>query len=168
MLRLHARAYAAFAAFVSAAMLAAAHIFQRFGYEPCLLCLRQREVYWIALPLALAGFVLLQRRPEQVRVVPALLGTVFLTGFAVAAYHAGVEWKWWPGPESCGAGGAADAAGIEALLRGEPVRSVRCDEAAWRLFGVSMAGWNAMVSLALAALGLFIAERARTLRTSHV
>jgi len=148
------RAYALLAGLTSAAMLATAHIFQRFGYEPCDLCLRQREVYWIALPLALGGWWLQARRPELGRVIVALLVLVFLVGFGVALYHAGAEWKWWPGPETCGAGGSADAAGIDALLRGETVRNLRCDEAAWRMVGISMAGWNALVSLGLAALGL--------------
>lgn len=157
--RLDARAYALLAALASAAMLATAHIFERFGYQPCGLCLRQREVYWIALPLALAGFVLLTRRNDKARVVPLLLAAVFLTGAGVAAYHAGVEWKWWPGPRSCAAGGAASAEDIAAMLRGARVPDLRCDEAAWRLLGLSMAGWNALVSLGLAALGVLTALR---------
>jgi disulfide bond formation protein DsbB len=162
MFALSPRAYALLAAVVSAAMLATAHIFQRFGYEPCLLCLRQREVYWVALPAALVGLAILVRRPDQHRVVPALLAAVFLTGFGVAAYHAGAEWKWWPAPSACAAStGGVDAAGLDAFLRGEPVKSLRCDEAAWRMLGLSMAGWNALVSLGLAGLGLLVAALAR-------
>lgn len=157
MLSLTPRAYVILAALASVGMLATAHIFERFGYHPCLLCLRQREVYWIALPLALAGFVLLTRRPEQGRVLGLLLAAVFLTGFAVAGYHAGVEWKWWPGPETCAAGGPASADDIGALLGGAAVKVLKCDEAAWRLAGLSMAGWNALVSLGLAALGVLAA-----------
>jgi disulfide bond formation protein DsbB len=156
------RAYALLAAAVSAAMLATAHIFQRFGYEPCLLCLRQREVYWMALPIAAAGWLLLARRPEQSRVIPAVLAAVFLTGFAVATYHAGAEWKWWPGPKECGISqGGVDAAGLDAFLQGAPVKVIRCDEAAWRMLGLSMAGWNALASLGLAALGLLVAGLSR-------
>lgn len=154
MLSLTPRPYAALAALASAAMLATAHLFQRFGYEPCLLCLRQREVYWIALPLAAAGVVLLARRPEQGRVIALLLATVFLTGFAVAGYHAGAEWKWWPGPEACAAGGEATAGELNAFLSGAKVPVLSCDQAAWRMLGLSMAGWNALVSLGLAALGV--------------
>lgn len=156
------RAYALLAAVVSAAMLAAAHVFQRFGYEPCLLCLRQREVYWIALPAALVGLALLTRRPEQQRVVPALLAAVFLVGFGTAAYHAGAEWKWWPGPQACGASlGGVDVSRLDAFLQGDTGRVIRCDEAPWRMLGLSMAGWNALVSLGLAALGLLVAALAR-------
>ena len=155
MARLTSRSYAILAALASAAMLGAAHAFERFGgYEPCELCLRQREVYWIALPAALVGFGLLLRRPDLGRAVPVLLSLIFLTGFGVAAYHAGVEWKWWPAPPTCGGGGAAAAGDIAAMLRGEPVRYVLCDEAAWVMGGLSMAGWNALASLGLAALGL--------------
>lgn len=166
------RAYAIFAALASAAMLAAAHGFERIGgYEPCQLCLRQREVYWAALAAALAGQVLMARRPEVTRVVPALLGTLFLSGAVIAGFHAGIEWKFWPAPSGCGASGAADAAGLAGILQGERVRVVSCEDAAWTLFGLSMAGWNALVSLALGCLGLLTAargsERRRELRAAH-
>jgi disulfide bond formation protein DsbB len=162
MARLSPRSYVILAAAASAAMLAAAHAFERWGgYSPCQLCLRQREVYWIALPAALVGFGLLLRRPDLGRVVPVLLAAVFLTGFGVAAYHAGVEWKWWPAPATCGGGGTAAAGDLQAMLRGEPVRYVLCDEAAWVMSGLSMAGWNALASLGLAALGLFAAAGGR-------
>lgn len=157
---LQPRAYVLLAAVVSAAMLATAHVFERFGYQPCLLCLRQREVYWIALPLALAGVVLLRRGDDQSRVMPLLLAAVFLTGFAVAGYHAGVEWKWWPAPSTCGGGGGpADANGIAAMMGGARIKMVLCDKAAWRMLGLSMAGWNALVSLGLAGLGVLSASR---------
>jgi disulfide bond formation protein DsbB len=162
MARLTPLTYAILAALASAAMLGAAHAFERFGgYEPCQLCLRQREVYWIALPAGLVGAALLLRRPDLGRAVPTLLALIFLTGFGVAAYHAGVEWKWWPAPSTCGGGGAASADEVAAMLRGGPVRYVLCDEAAWVMGGLSMAGWNALASLALAGLGFAAALRGR-------
>lgn len=157
MTRLDPRAYLGLAAVASLVMLAAAHAFERLGgYAPCLLCLRQREVYWLALVVALAGLVLLARSREPLlpRVLPLLLAAVFLTGAGVAAYHAGVEWKWFPAPTACGGvGGNVQASDIDALLRGQGGPMVRCDEAAWSFAGLSMAGWNALVSLGLAALG---------------
>jgi disulfide bond formation protein DsbB len=156
-MRLDAPRYLILAAVASAAMLAAAHAFQRIGgYPPCLLCLRQREVYWIALAAAGLGLLLLRRgrEPDAPRLLPLLLAAVFLTGAAVASYHAGAEWKWWPAPTSCVGGGPATVDDLEALLRGEGGSIVRCDEVAWSLLGLSMAGWNALVSLALAALGV--------------
>ena len=165
MLRLDPRAYLALAALASLLMLGAAHAFERFGgYAPCLLCLRQREVYWTALPVALIGLALLARSREPLlpRVLPLLLAALFLVGFGVAAYHTGVEWKWFPAPTSCGgAGGGVDASDIDALLRGEGGPLVRCDEAAWRFAGLSMAAWNALASLGLAGLGLLSARRTR-------
>lgn len=154
-LRLSPRNYVVLATLASAAMLAAAHAFERIGgYEPCPLCLRQREVYWVVLAAAAVGAVLMRLRPEVRRVVPALLAALFAAGAFIAAYHAGVELKLWPAPAGCGVGGGADAAGLDAILRGESVRIVPCDEAAWSLLGISMAGWNALVLLALTALGL--------------
>ena len=145
------------AALVSAAMLATAHIFQHFGYAPCGLCLRQREAYWAALAVAFVGFVLMRMRRLPPQVVNLLLAAVFLAGMAVAAFHAGVEWKWWPGPTSCtGAGvGQISAGDLGALLDGTAeIRAPACDEAAWRMLGLSMAGWNTLVSAGLAAISL--------------
>ena len=152
-------AWPALALTASAAMLATAHAFERLGgYAPCLLCLKQREVYWVAGGIALAGLALLRTRAGQaLRPWLALvLAAAFLFGAGLAAYHAGVEWKWWPGPGACaGAGGSVADLDMSGLLDGTlRVRPPACDEAAWRLLGLSMAGWNALVSLGLAGLGL--------------
>lgn len=161
---LGARSYAIYALLASAAMLAAAHAFERFGgYQPCLLCLRQREVYWIALAVAAVGVVALLRRPHPslVRALPLLLALIFLVGFGVAGYHAGAEWGWWAGPTACAVQSGVSVAGMEALAGGARVRAVSCEDAAWVWAGLSMAGWNALISLALAALGLAAALRRR-------
>ncbi|WP_091743196.1 disulfide bond formation protein B [Phenylobacterium immobile] len=149
----------------SAAMLATAHAFQTFGgYQPCTLCLRQREVYWVAAGVALAAMIVV-RTPPGARlkaVANALLGLVFLVGAGVAIYHAGAEWKFWPGPTACSSGGvgvSADA--MAALVGGESIRAARCDEAPWVFAGLSMAGWNALASLSLAVLSLIAALRER-------
>ena len=161
---LGARSYALLAAFASIAMLATAHAFERLGgYQPCLLCLRQREVYWMALGVAVLGMLALLRRPHPslVRALPLLLALLFLTGFGVAAWHAGAEWKWWSGPQACAVGSTVDRAALQALAGGAPVRSVSCEEAPWVFAGLSMAGWNALISLALAAVGVVAAFRRR-------
>ena len=162
---LGARTYALLAALASVAMLAAAHAFERLGgYQPCLLCLRQREVYWIALAVAALGFAGLLRRPHPslVRALPLLLALVFLLGAAVAAWHAGVEWKWWPGPTACAVGTSVDLSALEALAGGTSrARAVSCEDAAWVFAGLSMAGWNALISLGLAAVGVAAALRRR-------
>jgi disulfide bond formation protein DsbB len=144
-------------------MLAVAHGFEAAGYAPCSLCLRQREVYWAVIGLAAVGLVLprLWKSPFVPRAANALLGGAFLVGAAVAIYHAGAEWKFWPGPSSCGgiAPGGVSAEDIGAALGGKPIHVVPCDEAAWRdpALGVSMAGWNALASLALAGLSFVAA-----------
>ena len=161
---LNARGYALLALLASAAMLAAAHTFQRFGYAPCPLCLRQREVYWIALAVAAVGLAALRfdRGASLQRALPLLLAFVFLVGFVVAGYHAGVEWKWWPAPATCGVSSEVDVGGLRALASGASrARVVACDEAAWVMAGLSMAGWNALASLGLAALGVAAAARER-------
>ncbi len=144
-------------------MLAIAHAFQTFGgLQPCTLCLRQREVYWWALGISGAGLAV-GLAPPAMRIRPlvfAVLALVFLAGVGIAAYHAGAEWKWWPGPQACsGAGGKASAQALADLMRGTRIAAPRCDEAAWRMLGLSMAGWNVLTSLALAGFSSVAAFR---------
>jgi len=152
------------AACASAAMLAAAHAFETFGhYAPCHLCLYQRDVYWAALSVGVVGFALGYMRFSWARRgADALLALLFLTSLGVAAYHAGVEWKWWPGPASCTGGGHVDAGELAAFMRGTAKVSVpQCDQAAWRMFGLSMAGYNAIISLGLTVLSVLAVREAR-------
>ena len=150
----------------SAAMLAIAHAFQTFGdLAPCPLCLRQREVYWTALGLS-AAFMVLVRLSGGARWREAtcwVLALVFLGGAGLAAFHAGVEWKFWPGPSTClGSGGTVTAADMQELLRGAAVETPSCDKAPWVFAGLSMAGWNAVASLILAGLSVLAALRERS------
>jgi disulfide bond formation protein DsbB len=138
----------------SAAMLAIAHGFETFGHlAPCTLCYYQRDVYWTALPVAALAW--LAGRLSMARIAPllgALLTLTFLVGLGLAVWHAGAEWKFWPGPTTCsGTSGGASVAGLQALMKGNGFVAPHCDEAAWRFLGLSMAGWNALVSAALAA-----------------
>jgi disulfide bond formation protein DsbB len=156
------------AVLVSAAMLATAHAFETFGgYQPCTLCLRQREVYWTALGLG-AAFMILVRMPGGPRWREAtcwVLGLIFAVGVGVAVYHAGAEWKFWPGPATCASTGTGDiAAGLQDFLAGEKIRPPACDEAAWVFAGLSMAGWNAVASAVLVILSVMAALRERTRR----
>ena len=146
------------ACLASATMLAIAHAFQTFGgLQPCTLCLRQREIYWWALAVSAAG-VVLSLIPPMARLKPlvcAVLALIFLYGAGVAAYHAGAEWKWWPGPTTCSsAGGGVSAAALAQLMQGAKIAAPRCDEAAWRMLGLSMAGWNVLASLLFAGFSV--------------
>lgn len=153
------------AVLVAAAMLATAHAFETFGgYAPCTLCLRQREVYWTILGLGVV-FMMLVRLPGGPRWREATcwaLGLAFLVGAGFAVYHAGAEWKFWPGPAACASTGASvSAADMAAFLGGAKVKPPACDEAAWVFAGLSMAGWNAVISLGLAILSALAAVRER-------
>lgn len=153
----------------AAAMLAIAHAFQTFGgYAPCNLCLKQRDVYWVAGALAFA-FMIVVRLPggPRLRQISCwILALVFLTGAGIAIYHAGAEWKFWPGPTSCsGAGtGGVSVADMSDLLNGARIKPPACDVAPWVFLGLSMAGWNALASLGLVALSVLAALRERSKR----
>lgn len=151
----------ALAALVSAAMLAAAHAFEHFGHlAPCELCLKQRAVYWVALALGVVFYAAwrLMKNPAVSRGGVMLLGLTFLTGMLIAGYHAGVEWHFWPGPKTCTGGGGNIAEMGKDLLSAisQPANVPQCDEAAWTLFGISMAGYNALLSAGLAAFSFWL------------
>ncbi len=150
------------AVLVAAAMLATAHAFETFGgYAPCALCLRQREVYWAILALGLA-FMILVRMPGGPRWRAAtcwVLALGFAVSCGVAVYHAGAEWKFWPGPQTCSGVGTFSVEDMRAMLAGATYKPPSCEEAAWRLAGLSMAGWNALISLGLAGLSGLAAIR---------
>ncbi|WP_374572754.1 disulfide bond formation protein B [Phenylobacterium sp.] len=151
----------------SAAMLATAHAFETFGgLAPCTLCLRQREVYWVAATVAAVGMILTRLpKGERLRALfNAALGLIFLAGAGVAIYHAGAEWKFWPGPTACSGGGGASAEALSSLMQGAKIRPPACDEPAWVFLGLSMAGWNALASLGLAGLSLAAVMRERSKR----
>jgi disulfide bond formation protein DsbB len=139
----------------SAAILATAYGFQYIGgVEPCVLCLYQRVPYWLAIGLGAAALAAGRWRRLQGLLLGAL-GVGYLVGAGIAVYHVGVEQHLFAGPQACG-----DAIGepttleeLRAQLLGQPV--VRCDEVPWALFGISLAGFNVLLSLALAAGGLW-------------
>ena len=153
----------------SAAMLAGAHAFEAAGYAPCTLCLRQREAHWAILGFAAVAVALrlLLRARMRHGLAAVVLAVLFSVSAGVAVYHAGAEWKWWPGPTACAAGGGGGALSVEDLagvLSGETrVKPPACDEAPWVFAGLSMAGWNAALSLVMAGLSGLVAVRSRRL-----
>ncbi|MET0546990.1 MAG: disulfide bond formation protein B [Caulobacterales bacterium] len=145
----------------SAFMLAAAHAFEAYGYPPCKLCYDQRNVYWAVIAISIAALILQRVKSSDkiARIFAVLLGLAFLWGAGVAFYHAGVEWKFWPGPATCtGGAGRWDNLDVGKALEG-PQLVVMCDEAAWRLLGLSMAGYNGLISAGLGALSFIAASR---------
>jgi disulfide bond formation protein DsbB len=135
------------------------------GYVPCALCLKERIPYYVGLPLALAALAAAAySAPQWVsRIALAVVALVFIYGAYLGIYHAGAEWSWWPGPSDCGAGGAGPATSTGGLLEQlEGIHIVSCTEASWRFpagWGLSFAGWNAAVSLVLAAAASLGAAR---------
>jgi disulfide bond formation protein DsbB len=123
------------------------------GYRPCPLCLEQRYAYYFGIPLALlvvlgdsAGA---SRKVLLLALFAIAAGMIWNTG--LSTFHAGVEWKWWPGPRDCS--GPLESLGAGNLLRDlQSINVARCDEAAWRFLGLSLAGYDALISLALAAI----------------
>jgi len=150
----------------SAAILAGTLFFQYvLLIAPCPLCLEQRKFHYVVIVLALATGVAALKRAPRALVVGALavIGLVLLAGAAVAIYHSGVEWKLWAGPQDCSGPISSFGNAGSLLQQMEKTSVVRCDEASWRFLGLSLAGYNAIVSLALAAIALVAAvkERAR-------
>lgn len=146
----------------SLALLGIAHAFEAFGHlEPCHLCLQQRDAYWSAASVALVG-LLIRRFAPGWKLTPwleALLVLCFLAAAAIAVQQAGAEWKWWPAPEGCSGATTVTAADIARAMMGNMTRAPRCDEAAWRWLGLSMAGWDAVAALGLAGLSALAAVR---------
>jgi disulfide bond formation protein DsbB len=129
---------------------------------PCPLCLDQRKVYYAAIPLALVVALAAHFAAPRPLVLGglAILALVLLGGAVLAAFHAGVEWQWWPGPQECS--GPLAPIGTRSLLEQlQSVNIVRCDEVSWRFLGLSLAGWNVFISLALAAVALWGFSAAR-------
>ena len=147
---------AATAIFVlSLATLLGAWFFQYgLGYLPCHLCLEQRMPYYIIIPLSLLVAVAARIRTKRALVASgfAILGLAALCGAALGTYHAGIEWGFWPGPSDC-TGSLWDLkSGGSILDQLDSIHVVPCDKAAWRFLGISLAGYNSLISLLTAGL----------------
>ena len=139
--------------------LGAAWTVQGLGYTPCELCLAERYAYYAGAPLAgLAAFLASRSAHGAARAVIALIALIFLANAALAFYHVGVEQRWWPGPTACTGAlkGAIDVNDLMKSLNSE--RVVSCDVVQLRILGLSLAGWDAVISAALAA---YAADAAR-------
>ena len=152
MLNLSPRTTSLLIAVIAFIIIAGAWIFEYYGYAPCELCLLQRWPYYIGIPVAL---LMAAWNPAWIRGALWLM-TVWWLGSAIfGAYHSGVEWGWWQGPVTCSGGDVNFGDGLPDLNK----MAVRCNEAALRILGLSLAGWNAIVSLVLSLLALRGARR---------
>lgn len=122
------------------------------GIKPCHLCLQQRISYYTGIPVVLTATLLLARddASKTGRVFLGLAALIFLAGAALGVYHTGVEYKLWAGPTDC-TGDIAQNVPIQDFLKQlETVKVIRCDEVPMRIFGLSLAAWNAIISTSMA------------------
>ena len=164
-----ARAAATIVAVIGAATIGGFFYFQYvLGYPPCPLCLDQRNAYYFSVPLAAllwlgAGF----GASRKVLILGfGAIAVAMLWNTGLSAYHAGVEWKFWPGPLDCSGPINSFGSAANMLNRLQNIRIVRCDAAAWRLFGISLAGYDVMVSLLLTVVAAWGAKIALARRDS--
>lgn len=140
----------ALAVLVPAGLLGGALAFQYLGgLYPCVMCIWQRWPHALAIALGLCGLVARQRGRHRIALaLLALAGGAIAASGAIGAFHAGVELKLWPGPGTCSATSISgpDSA-VLAQIIAAPV--TRCDEVPWSLLGISMAGYNALISFAV-------------------
>ncbi len=134
----------------STALLGGALAFQYIGHlAPCEMCLWQRWPHVAALALGLVAWAL-----RSNRAVVALAALAVLTTAGIGYFHAGVEYHWWAGPQACTAAGLA--AGPDFITAALATPMIRCDAAAWTLFGISMAGYNALFSTLIGGVALWL------------
>ena len=138
---------------VSSALLLGAFAFQYLGgLPPCEMCIWQRWPHGAAILFGLGAGALAAAGAlpaATVRLLAWLAVIALVVTGALGVFHAGVEWKLWPGPSHCT--GIGYVPGKDDF---GPLNIVRCDEAAWRLLGISLAGYNAILSLAIAAIAV--------------
>lgn len=144
------------ALFLSAAVILGALAFEYIGgYPPCPLCLMQRYAYYVAIPLLFVALSLSAGGTARAAMwLFALVSVAYLANAGLGVYHAGAEWKFWPGPDTCAPTQGVTAAAGDLMKELETTTVVRCDEPALRILGLSLAGWNVLTSLALFALSL--------------
>ncbi len=144
---------------IPALLLAGAYVSQYgFGLYPCEMCLWQRWPHFAAIALALSATLAAPRR-----LFIALAAGAMLVSGLIGGFHAGVEYGWWEGVTACAMPPAAGGNALDAVLAA-PV--TRCDQAPWSLMGISLAGWNALISIGAAiAIWSLLARSRDTIRT---
>ena len=133
------------------------------GYVPCKLCLEQRTPYYLGVPvMLLAAFAARQGNMKSIAKGLLAIGALLMAyGLALAVFHAGVEWAWWPGPTDCVAAATSITTDANDLLGDiNAITPPSCDKAALRILGLSFAGWNVPASLALMLLSFRAALKA--------
>ncbi|MDB5394511.1 MAG: dsbB, partial [Rhodospirillales bacterium] len=127
-------------------------------YQPCELCVRERLPWYLIIVLGLIGLAFPSRW------ILVAIGVALLVSAGLGLHHSGVEQRWWPGPAECtgGSSGANSIDELRAVMHREKV--VQCDAIAWTLFGISMATYNFLISLAAGIAVLILTLRGRHAR----
>lgn len=134
----------------SAALLLGAWGFQYLGgMAPCKMCIWQRYPHGAAVVIGVLAFAF-----PGVRLLPLLGAAAAMTTAGIGMFHAGVEQKWWEGPTSCSSGDIGGLSTQELMDQIMSAPLVRCDDIPWEMFGLSMAGWNALLSAGLVLIWL--------------
>jgi disulfide bond formation protein DsbB len=138
-----------------AGLLGGALAFQHVGgLPPCEMCMWQRWPHFAALGFGLLAFLL----PRQRALLVALAGVAILVSGGIGLYHAGVEQHWWEGLTRCSAMNVPDnSADFMRNLIASPL--IRCDAIPWQMWGISLAGWNAILSTLCGGLVLWLTKR---------
>lgn len=140
----------------SLGLLVGAFLFQYVGeLPPCKMCYWQR--YPHAAAVSIAALILLTRIRSF-----AILGFLLtLLTAGIGGFHAGVEQSWWDGPQTCTSTAIDNLSTEELLAQIMSAQMTRCDEISWQMFGISMAGWNMVLSLCLTVLWGMAVKSAR-------
>jgi disulfide bond formation protein DsbB len=153
----HASRAAGLILLIAAATIAGAWIFQAFGIAPCELCLSERIPYYVGIPVAALTLIFALRESKALMLVGfILLFLIFAFSAGFGIYHAGVEWHFWEGPTACTGSTMTKATSMQDFLHQlQTVKVVRCDAVAIRILGLSLAGWNAVISAVLAVIAIW-------------
>jgi disulfide bond formation protein DsbB len=158
----HASRAAGLILLIAAATIAGAWIFQAFGIAPCELCLSERIPYYVGVPVAALTLIFALRESKALMLVGfILLFLIFAFSAGFGIYHAGVEWHFWEGPTACTGAMTKPIDVADMLKQIQTAQPPRCDDPAMRIFGVSLAGWDLVVSAALAVYAALAARLAR-------
>ncbi|SEN97968.1 disulfide bond formation protein B [Bradyrhizobium sp. OK095] len=140
---------------IAAATIAGAWFFQLvLGIVPCPLCLEQRYAYYLAIPLGLLVAIAARGGMPRPLLLAglAILALAALANAGLGTYHSGVEWGLWKGPTDCSGPVVNLGSAADLLSKLDTVKVVRCDEVQWRFLGLSLAGYNVLISLLMTAI----------------
>ncbi len=147
-------------------------LFFEYGLNltPCKLCLQQRYPYYLAMMIAwiMAYVSYKHHHPRLTHIILITLTVIFFISAIMGVYHAGVEWRLWAGPQDCGITTNINITQVNDFLKQlQQTRVVSCEDAAWRFLGVSLAGWNAVISLIIVMYLIVVMKFKALASTNH-